>query len=301
LNRSFNKIIVVTAGLLFCSHWVYAQNFALGAHPRTGGQNNTKTTSSAKTQTTAQSTQASDSTSNTTTQVVNKPSDPANFNIGDPAKDAASDGYRSDMRSKKRYAGSPNSKYTLGPSDVVEVIVARHPEVGGKYVLNSEGKVQIEFIGDVVLVGMTKEQATQFITKKLEKYIIKPEVTVKIVEYNSKVVYIVGEVGLPGKVFMRGDTITVREALLNAGLPQLTAATTSAQLFTPADDGRVETKTVNVYDLLYKGDLRQNYVMKPGDSLYMPPTLWAKIARFLNPVTQPLGQAAGAAASVSGF
>lgn len=203
-----------------------------------------------------------------------------------------------EMRGSRRYAGAINSHYTLGPDDVIEVDVARHPEVGGRYMINSEGKIQLELVGDLQVSGLTKEDTKNLITKRLEKYLIKPDVVVKILEYNSKVVYIVGEVGAPGKVFMRGDTITVREALLNAGLPQLTAATDAAVLFTPSSDGHVASKKVNVYELLYKGNLRENFIMKPGDSLYLPPTLWAKVARFLNPVTQPVGQAAGAAASV---
>lgn len=190
------------------------------------------------------------------------------------------------------------SKYRLGPNDLVFITVLRHPEVGGRYVLNSEGKIQFEFLGDIQLSGLTKEQAADFISQQLQKYVIKPEITVKILEYNSKIVYIIGEVGLPGKIFMRGDTITVREALLAAGLPQITAATKDAYFFTPSSNGRVSRKRVNVYNLLYKGDLRENYVMKPGDSLYLPPTLWAKIARVLNPITEPVSQTAGAALAV---
>jgi polysaccharide export outer membrane protein len=214
-----------------------------------------------------------------------------------PHRDFDSSSSMQEMRGR-RYAGGLAGKYTLGPSDIIDVLVARHPEVGGRYTLNTEGKIQLEFVGDVSLSGLTKEGAADLLTKHLAKYIIKPEVIVKIFEYNSKVVYIVGEVGTPGKVFMRGDTITVREALLNAGLPQLTAATEAAILFTPSEDGKVVSKKVNVFELLYKGDLRQNYVMRPGDSLYLPPTLWAKVARFLNPVTQPIGQAAGSAAAI---
>ena len=190
------------------------------------------------------------------------------------------------------------SKYTLGAKDVVQITVEHHPEVGGKYSLNSEGKIQFEFLGDVPLSGLTKEGVADLITKQLKTYVIKPQVTVKILEYNSKVVYIVGEVGTPGKIFMRGDTITVREALLAAGLPQLTAATTEAYMFTPSFNGKVSRKKVNVYNLLYKGDLREDYVMQPGDSLYLPPTLWAKVARVLNPITQPIASTAGAAAAV---
>jgi polysaccharide biosynthesis/export protein len=203
--------------------------------------------------------------------------------------------------STQESAGDENkltSKYTLGPNDVVFITVQRHPEVGGKYTLNSEGKIQFEFLGDIQLSGFTKEEAADLIAKQLEIYVIKPEVTVKILEYNSKVVYIVGEVGTPGKVFMRGDTITVREALLAAGLPQLTASTTEAYFFTPSANGKVKRKKVNLNNLLYKGDLREDYIMKPGDSIYLPPTLWAKIARVLNPITTPVAQSAGAAAAV---
>lgn len=194
----------------------------------------------------------------------------------------------------KILAGEPNeSKYTLGTNDVLEITVVRHPEVSGKYAINTEGKIQYEFVGDILLLGLNKQEAAKVIAQSLTTYIVNPQVTVKIAEYNSKVVYVVGEVGAPGRIYMRGDTITVRDALLAAGLPQLTASTEQATLFTPSDSGQVVEKKVNVYALLFKGDLRENHVMKPGDTLYLPPTLWAKVARFINPVAQPVGAAAG--------
>lgn len=191
-----------------------------------------------------------------------------------------------------------NSTYTLGPNDVIEVAVLRHPEVSGKYILNNEGKIQYEFIGDVLLSGYTKEEAAQLLGKTLSTYIVNPQVTIKISEYNSKIVYVVGEVGRPGKIIMRGDTITVREALLEAGLPLLTAKTTQASMFTPTA-GDVKRRNVDVDALLYKGDLRQNFIMKPGDTLYVPATFWAKAMRVINPIAQPIGQAASTGAAVT--
>ena len=146
--------------------------------------------------------------------------------------------------------------------------------------------------------GLTKEQTSELIGKILSTYIVNPQVTVKISEYNSKIVYVVGEVGRPGKIIMRGDTITIREALLEAGLPLLTANTTHSTMFTPVA-GNVKRRIVNVDALLYKGDLRQNFIMKPGDTLYVPATFWAKATRVLNPITQPIGQAASTGATVS--
>lgn len=199
--------------------------------------------------------------------------------------------------SAKSYS-EKNSTYTLGPTDVIEVVVLRHPEVSGKYILNSEGKIQYEFIGDVLLSGLTKEQASEMLAKSLSTYIVNPQVTIKISEYNSKIVYVVGEVGRPGKIIMRGDTITVREALLEAGLPLLTAKTTQASMFTPMA-GNVKRRNVDIDALLYKGDLRQNFIMKPGDTLYVPATFWAKAMRVINPVAQPIGSAASATGSAA--
>jgi protein involved in polysaccharide export with SLBB domain len=126
-------------------------------------------------------------------------------------------------------------------------------------------------------------------------------VTLTITGFNSKIVYVIGEVGNPGKIFMRGDTITVREALVQAALPLLTAKPAKSYLITPSVDGRPDRKRVNIHKLLYKGDLRENLVMKPGDVLYVPPTIMTKAFRAIQPVAQPVGTAAGTGRSVTGY
>lgn len=190
------------------------------------------------------------------------------------------------------------STYTLGVNDVIQVTVMRHPEVSGEFRINSEGKIQYEFVGDIFIEGMVKHEVKEELVDRLSKYIISPELTVKIIGYNSKVVYVVGEVGRPGKIFMRGNTITVREALIEAALPMLTAKTTKSRLITPTDKGKPKMIPVNVHKLLFEGDLRENFVMKPGDTLYIPPTIMAKALRVIQPVAAPVGAARGTATNV---
>lgn len=191
------------------------------------------------------------------------------------------------------------SKYTLGTDDVIEIIVVRHPEVSGTYTLNAEGKIQYEFVGDVVVAGLKKHEVAEHLKEILSQYIISPEINVKIAQYNSKIVYVIGEVGAPGKIYMRGDTMTVREALVQAGLPRLTAKTAKSRLITPSASGKPKRKMVNVHKLLYEGDLRENLVMKPGDTLYVPPTIMTKAFRAIQPVSQPVGSAAGTTRQVT--
>ncbi len=191
------------------------------------------------------------------------------------------------------------STYTLGKEDVIEVTVQRHPEVSGDYIVNHEGKIQYQFVGDVLVAGLTKEQVKEKLQEILSTYIVAPEVAVKIIQYNSKVVYVYGEVGSPGKIFMRGDTITIREALIQAGLPLLSAANKKSQLITPSADGKAKKVKVNVEALLYEGDLRENLVMRPGDTLYIPATGLTKVMRAIQPVAAPIGTSAGTARTVT--
>ena len=193
-------------------------------------------------------------------------------------------------------------KYTLGPDDVIEIDVRRHPEFSGQYIVNSEGKIEYKFVGDVIVTGLTKTELQERLAKILSDYIIEPDVNIKIVAYLSKVFYVVGEVNNPGKFYMKGNSIAVREALVSAGLPVVgSSAMRKCRLVTPDKRGRNNYRYVNTYALLYGGDLRQNFEMKPGDVLYVPSTIVAKIIRVVSPVTNAVSTTAGSAAAGAGL
>lgn len=183
------------------------------------------------------------------------------------------------------------TRYTLGPDDVVEVVVLRHTEFNGVFPVNLEGKIQYKFVGDIEVTGLTKKELEEKVRKTLSAYIINPEVNVTILEYRSKIIYVLGEVGAPGKYYMRSETIPVREAVVQAGLPTLSAAMRRCRLITPTDKGNPKIKDVDLYSLLYGGDLKKNIEMRPGDVLYVPATVMAKVVRIINPVTSAVGVA----------
>ncbi len=189
------------------------------------------------------------------------------------------------------------SKYTLGPDDVIEIDIRRHPEFSGKYTVTAEGKIEYKFIGDVFVGGLTKVQLQERLTSILSEYIIEPEVNVQILEYLSKVYYVIGEVNRPGKFYMKGNTIPVLEAITQAGLPNHASSTRKCRLISPSNNGKTKIVYVNVYDLLYGGNLRCNLEMKPGDILYVPSTLIAKVIQIVRPVTDTVSSAAGSAAA----
>jgi protein involved in polysaccharide export with SLBB domain len=192
-------------------------------------------------------------------------------------------------------------KYTLGPDDIIAIEVRRHPEFSGEYTINSEEKIEYKFVGDIIVSGLTKLELKERLIEILSEYIREPEIDVTIVAYLSKVFYVVGEVHKPGKFFMRGNTVTVREALIQAGLPTEAASMRKCRLITPNSTGKNNYVKLNVCKLLYEGDLSLNLEMGPGDVLYVPSTVSAKLLRVLSPVTALTGNAAGVAKTGAGF
>jgi len=190
-------------------------------------------------------------------------------------------------------------RYTLGPEDVVEINIMRHPEFSGVYPINLEGKLQYKFVGDIDVKGLTKKELEDKIAGIISAFVIEPEVNVTILEYKSKVIYILGEVGKPGKFYMKSETIPVREAVVNAGLPTHAAAMRRCRIITPNTSGKGDTKTVDLYEILYAGNLKNNMDMYPGDVLYVPSTVMAKIIRVINPVASTVGIAASGPESIS--
>jgi polysaccharide export outer membrane protein len=162
-----------------------------------------------------------------------------------------------------------------------------------------EGKIQFKFAGDIKVTGLTKSGLEEKLKTVLSAYVASPEVNVNIVEFKSKVFYVLGEVGTPGKYYMRSDRITVSEAVVMAGLPTLAAAMRKTQIITPGINGSTVIRKVNLYDLLYLGDLKDNLVLNPGDYLYVPSTVLTKVIRMINPVSDTVGLAASPAANAA--
>ena len=182
--------------------------------------------------------------------------------------------------------------YTLGPDDIVEITVMRHPEFSGTYPINMEGKLQYKFVGDIDVNGMTKKQLEDKLSEVVSKFVVSPSVNVTVTEYHSKVFYVLGAVASPGKYVMRSENITVREAALMAGLPTGAAAMRKCRIITPNKKGRIKTRIVDLYAILYAGKLKYNYEMKSGDVLYVPSTIMAKIISIISPVTNTVSGAA---------
>jgi polysaccharide biosynthesis/export protein len=82
------------------------------------------------------------------------------------------------------------------------------------YHVDKNGEVGLPFVGKTKLVGLTKEEATDKITKILKNYAKEPIVNIRIVNFK---VTVIGEVHRPATVLIPAERLNVLEALGYAG------------------------------------------------------------------------------------
>ena len=104
---------------------------------------------------------------------------------------------------------SAGEDYVIGVQDVLAINVWREPELSRSVPVRPDGKISLPLVGDITVSGLTPHALETRLTKELDSYIRKPQVTVIVQEVNSRKFSIIGQVEKPGTVsphVPRGDS-----------------------------------------------------------------------------------------------
>ena len=124
--------------------------------------------------------------------------------------------------------------YEVGPGDVIEVSVIGNDDLSRIPTVQTNGSISMPLIGEIQVAGLTVAEVKRKITNLLEKdYLVKPQVEVKVREYQSQFVSVVGEVNSPGRKPIRGRLRLV-DALIESGSFKASA---SGQVIITRPDG----------------------------------------------------------------
>ncbi len=109
------------------------------------------------------------------------------------------------------------SEYRLGPGDVVEVIVHGEALGRGAFVVTAGGQISLPCAGMVSVAGMSTHEAEVETSDALKPgCYVEPQVTVRVTEYRSQPIEVLGAVGKPGVYYLDGHT-TLRTVITRAG------------------------------------------------------------------------------------
>jgi polysaccharide export outer membrane protein len=156
--------------------------------------------------------------------------------------------------------------FTIGPEDVLAVKVWRNNEVSGNVVVRPDGRITLQLLGEIQAAGLTPEALQQVIydgISKLENR-DKSEITVTVVQVNSRKYFITGEVGRSGPYALLHQT-TILEAIIAAGGFREFANQKKIVLLRAG-----KQYYFNYKEVIHGKKLEQNKELEPGDQIIVP-------------------------------
>ncbi len=154
--------------------------------------------------------------------------------------------------------------YRIGPRDRLMVRVIELPDMNGEHAVGEDGTIELPRLGAILVRGATESQVAQRIEADLESVGLRdPSVTVRVTDFRSQPVSVLGAVQRPGPVSVRGS-LPLFDVLLDAGGVTNERGRT-IQIRRRAANGLTDRLDLDVDTVLNRADPTVNIPILPGD------------------------------------
>ena len=165
-----------------------------------------------------------------------------------------------------------NFTYLIGPGDILNLNLYGAPEFSGKYNVLNDGYVNLPIVGNVKLVNMSLEEASDFLEKKYSQDLLMPSLHLDLFELRPFNISIIGEVAKPGSYIIYDSENNVFPNIVD-GIQKAGGINSSADLENVSVIRNFRSKgisskiiaNVNLIALLEEGDQSQNISLNHGD------------------------------------
>ena len=164
----------------------------------------------------------------------------------------------------------PAQEVRLRKGDSIRLEVPQREDLGRLLTVDAKGEVSLPIVGAIRVEGLNLEEARGALLRSLQD--IYPSIqSIRISlqgEDARRVIYVQGEVALPGK-YELGGTPSVWDAIKEAGGATGAASLDGIRIVRASDEGNTTT-IVNLQQALDSGNLGSLPVLKPGDAVIVP-------------------------------
>jgi polysaccharide export outer membrane protein len=172
--------------------------------------------------------------------------------------------------------------YTLGAGDQIVVRVPDLEEIDNKPVpIDLKGSVNLPVVGRIQASGLTTEQLEVAIADRLKRVLVKPDVSVYLVEMRSQPVSVLGEVQNPGVHQLQGQKNLFEVLSLAGGLRpdagnviEITRRLEWGPIPLPSaahdSTGQYSVASVDVKSVMSASNPAENILIKPNDVISVP-------------------------------
>ena len=160
---------------------------------------------------------------------------------------------------------NPDSGYMLDVGDVLQVqLVGANENNIEELLINADGSITLEDIGEIVIAGLSLNDASQLIKSKVNSSFIGTEAFINLIEIRDVNILVTGNAENPGIYTLTGNS-NILQALLAAGGISEFGSLREINLI--RDDVIVET--LDIYDLLIEGKYSIKKRLRSGDVVFV--------------------------------
>ena len=174
------------------------------------------------------------------------------------------------------------SHYVLGSDDTLKIWALGIEEISDKPVrIDPSGDIDLPVVGKVHARGSTLEELKVQLLQRLSKEVLKPQVSVEIVDFGSQPVSVMGAVNHPGVFQLRGrktlmEVVSTADGLRPDAGPRVTISreikygALPLPGAKPDPTGKYSIAEVGVKELLAGENPSENILMLPHDVVTVP-------------------------------
>jgi polysaccharide export outer membrane protein len=172
-------------------------------------------------------------------------------------------------------------------------------QIRGQHLVRPDGTVGLGVYGSVYVDGLTIDDARAAIEQHLSQFLLKPEISLDVAGFNSKVYYVITDGGGAGEQVARLPVMgkmTVLDAVsqINGLSPVSSKFCLTLVRPTPAGcQAAEEVYKIAWNDIVRRGNVGTNYQVLPGDRIYVDSQALIKtdtyLSRFLSPFERIFG------------
>lgn len=155
--------------------------------------------------------------------------------------------------------------YVIGPGDVVQVQLFGKENIEHSLSVSREGQLNFPGVGEIPVAGLSFKELKRDLQQRVARQYIGVQAAVSMGPLRSIRVFVLGDVNQPGS-YTVSSLSTLTNALFVSGGVRPIGSLRKIQL---KRAGRVVT-TMDLYDLLLRGDTSADTRLQPGDVIFVP-------------------------------
>jgi len=172
-------------------------------------------------------------------------------------------------QSIKEFSNIYNYKYeyALGSSDVISINLTDTDDIDGSYIISPDGNIDLPFVGKINVEDLTLTETKKKLILVLKKYYKNYDLQIKIEEFNSSKVYILGAVKNQLTINLNQKPIKLIDAAIQANYNPNSADKNYGNKGLLRRDNQVYK--VNINNIFQSLDTKENFYLKKNDVLFV--------------------------------